>query len=231
MSTSEKLQLLIEAVIVVLLLYLAFLKSYFQEKGRNLATREDIEEMTSLVESVKSELQYSLQAKLSLRAEEHDALVDYFTKYSVWLSAISNFSLAGVDKDNLTKLSEIRSQQDTCHLDVDLAAGKMQLFTNNAEILTQHNDLMIETLKFAQHAQGVTFEFEKIYMEAKRVSLDAPSDENLARYSNVLSKAVGLYRQFQEDQLAMLRVLYPRVQQQRLSIANHIRSLAKGQPD
>lgn len=98
MSTSEILQLLVETVIVVLLFYLAFLKSYFQEKGKNLATKEDIEEMTSLVESVKSELQYSLQAKLSLRAEEHDALVNYFTRYSVWLSAISNCSLAGVDK-------------------------------------------------------------------------------------------------------------------------------------
>ncbi|WP_460487744.1 hypothetical protein [Curvibacter fontanus] len=90
---------------------------------------------------------------------------------------------------------------------------------------------MIETLKFAQHAQRVTFEFEKIYVEAKRVSLDTPSAENLARYSNVLSNAVSLYRQFQEEQLAMLRTLYPRAQQQRLSITNHLRSLAKGHSD
>lgn len=152
-------------------------------------------------------------------------------KYWVWLSAISNCSLAGVGKDNVTKLSEIRSQLDTFHLDVDLAAGKMQLFTNNTEILTQHGGVMIETLKFAQHAQNVTFEFEKIYVEAKRVSLDTPSTENPARYSNVLSKAESLYRKFQEEQLAMLRALYPRAQQQRLSIANHICSLAKGQSD
>ncbi|WP_460489636.1 hypothetical protein, partial [Curvibacter fontanus] len=149
MSTSEILQLLVETVIVVLLFYLAFLKSYFQEKGKNLATKEDIEEMTSLVESVKSELQYSLQAKLSLRAEEHDALVNYFTRYSVWLSAISNCSLAGVDKDNVTKLSEIRSQLDTFHLDVDLAAGKMQLFTTK-EGLNKSTERPLESLIVAK---------------------------------------------------------------------------------
>lgn len=225
MSTLEKLQLLAEAVIIGLLLYLAFLKAYFQEKGKNLATKEDIQEMTSLVESVKSQLQYSLQAKLSLRAEEHDALIDYFTKYSVWLSAISNFTLTGVNKDNVAKLSEIRSQLDTCHRDVDLAASKMQLFTNNAEILAQHGELMVETLKFGHHAQLATFEFEEIYLEAKHVSQDTPSTENLERFSSLLSKSASLYQQFQGKQLEMLEALYPRVQQQRLSIANHIRSL------
>ena len=75
MLTTESIQLVLEALILLLLLYLAFLKSYFQEKGRNVATKEDVEEITSLVESVKSQLQFSLQAKLSLRAEEHQALV------------------------------------------------------------------------------------------------------------------------------------------------------------
>ena len=74
MPITESIQLVLEALILLLLLYLAFLKSYFQEKGKNVATKEDVEEITSLVESVKSELQFSLQAKLSLRAEEHPAL-------------------------------------------------------------------------------------------------------------------------------------------------------------
>src|SRR2546423_12509755 len=100
MPTTESIQLVLEALILLLLLYLAFLKSYFQEKGKNIATKEDVEEITSLVESVKSQLQFSLQAKLSLRAEEHQVVIDYFAKYSAWLSAITNCSIANLDRDN-----------------------------------------------------------------------------------------------------------------------------------
>ena len=138
MPTTEAVQLVMEAVILLLLFYLAFLKSYFQKKGKNLATKEDVEEITSLVESVKSQLQFSLQAKLSLRAEEHQALVDYFSKYSAWLSAITNCSIAGINKDNASRLGEIRSQLDVHHRDFDLAAGKMELFVENEEIRSQH---------------------------------------------------------------------------------------------
>ena len=63
MSTTELIQLLLEALIFLLLLYLTFFRSYFQEKGKNVATKEDVEEITSLVEAVKSQLQFSLQAK------------------------------------------------------------------------------------------------------------------------------------------------------------------------
>ena len=42
MPITELIQLVLEALILLLLLYLAFLKSYFQEKGRNIATKEDV---------------------------------------------------------------------------------------------------------------------------------------------------------------------------------------------
>jgi hypothetical protein len=229
MSTSEKLQILAEVVIIGLLLYLAFLKSYFQEKGKNLATKEDIKEMTSLVESVKSELQYSLQAKLSLRAEEHDALIDYFTKLSAWLSAISNCSFAGVDKDNLGRLSEIRTGLDTYYVEVGLAASKMELLTESAEIPIQHGELMIEALKFAQHTSQVTFDFEKIYLDAKHLTEGELSKERVSQYSALLDQVREIHKKYREEQLQMYQALYPLLQRHRLTVSNHLRSIAQNQ--
>ena len=172
------LQLALEVLILLLLLYLAFLKSYFQEKGKNIATKEDVEEITSLVESVKSQLQFSLQAKLSLRAEEHQVVIDYFAKYSAWLSAITNCSIANLDRDNAaSRLAEIRAQLDILHQDFDRAAGRMELFVENEDIRSQHGPLVIETLKFQSHAQQLTFEVEKVYLEVKQMQLEAPLSE------------------------------------------------------
>jgi hypothetical protein len=228
MSAIDAFQLVMEAVILLLLLYLALLKSYFREKGKNLATKEDVEEITSLVESVKSQLQFSLQAKLSLRAEEHQTLVDYFSKYSAWLSAITNCSIAGIHKDNTFRLSEIRSQLDAHNRDVELAAGKMELFVENEDIRSKHGTLMIETLKFQDHAQRVTFDFEGSHLEAKQMELSTPLHEQVQRYGELIEKEKKLYQKFKEEQLQMYRALLPLVQEQRRAISAHIRALANG---
>ena len=227
MSAIDAVQLAIEGLTLLALLWFMFLKSYFGEKGKNLATKEDVAEITSLVESVKSQLQFSLQAKLSLRAEEHQALVDYFSKYSAWLSAITNFSIAGIHRDNTFRLSEIRSQLDAHKRDVELAAGKMQLFVENEHIRSRHGTLMIETLKFQGHAQQLTLNIERLHLESKQMELSIPPHEQV-QHKELLEKEMKLYQQFNDEQLQMYKALYPLVQEQRRAISAHIKALGGG---
>lgn len=221
-------QLMLEVVILLLLLYLTFLKSYFQEKGKNVATKEDVEEITSLVESIKSQLQFSLQAKLSFRAEEHQALVDYFSKYSAWLSAITNWSAVGINKDNASRLAEVRSELDMLHQDFDLAAGKVELFVENEDIRSQHSPLVIETLKFQGHAQQATFDIGAIHLEAQKMLLTTPPEKQAERYRELLEKESELYKKHKEEQLTMYRAILPLVKKQQRAISEHLRALADG---
>jgi hypothetical protein len=222
-------QTILEILILLFLLYLAFFKSYFQEKGKNLATKEDIEDITSVVESIKTELQFSLQAKLSLRAEEHQALVDYFSKYSVWLSAIRNWSAAGINKDNTSRLAEIRSQLDVLHQDFDLAAGKLMLFVENEEIQSQHGPLAIETLKLQAHANQASFDIGKTHLETEQMLLVTPQDQKVAEYGKLLEKEKAIYKRHKEEQIEMYKALLPLVRAQQQAISKHIRALADGQ--
>jgi hypothetical protein len=227
MPTTESVQLVLEALILLLLLYIAFFKAYFQEKGKNVATKEDVGEITSLVEAVKSQLQFSLQAKLSLRAEEHQAVVDYFSKYSAWLSAITNCSTAGITKDNTSRLAEIRSQLNMLHQDFELAAGKMELFVENEDIQSQHGPLVIATLKFQAHSQQLTFDIECIHVQAN-TPLNISQDQQLKRNRELHEKEKELYQNFKEEQLQMYKALLPAMQKQRRAISKHLRALANG---
>lgn len=228
MPETEPMQLMLEVVILLLLLYVAFLKSYFHEKGKNVATKEDVEEITSLVESVKSQLQFSLQAKLSFRAEEHQALVDYFSKYSAWLSAITSWSAVGINKDNASRLAEIRSELDMLHQDFDLAAGKLELFVENEDIRSQHGPLLIETLKFQAHAQQATFDLERIDLETKQMLLAAQPEEQAEQYGEILGKKGALYKKYKEEQLEMYSAILPLVRIQQRAISKHLRAMADG---
>lgn len=99
-------------------LYLAFFKSFITEKGKNLATKKDIGEITAIVGEVKnkfdSNLEY-LKNRLNLYSEsfhsikslERDALIEINKKYSDWLNTLTTFSLAYYNYENFEQLKNL----------------------------------------------------------------------------------------------------------------------------
>ena len=91
------LQTCIDAVLVAVAAYKAFGSAYFTEKGKAAATKEDIEEITAKVESVKNDLSFSDQLRINVRAEERAALIDFYEKINTWYLEISS-----LDNDIIT---------------------------------------------------------------------------------------------------------------------------------
>jgi len=109
--------LIIQALILVIFAYFVH---YFQEKGKNLATKEDISEITTKIEQVKhtysSKLE-SVKSVLSARLFTHQVryqnefvmLLSLSKKLAEFKDALSNFELqiaslgVGADNPNYTK--------------------------------------------------------------------------------------------------------------------------------
>ncbi|MCX6353052.1 MAG: hypothetical protein NTX03_14520, partial [Bacteroidetes bacterium] len=113
-------ELVLQIILICLGLYLAFFKSYFQEKGKNLATLEDIEKITSKVEAIKTEfiketeklkidLQLLNQIKFSIKTEEIKSLIEYYETYSLWLNVINDVWFLGYDENNKDSIAEIKT--------------------------------------------------------------------------------------------------------------------------
>lgn len=228
MTIIEWLQFALIVLLLLIPLYYSSLRSYFREKGKNLATKEDVQEITSLVETVKYQLQFSLQAKLSLRAEEHQSLVDYFTKYSAWLSAIMSWTASEVGRDNASKLHEMRSHLEMLQRDFEAAAGRMKLFVENDQILSQHGELEIETFKLQGDVERMTFQLELILLQVKGIELKTPLDQQIGEYAKILEQQRGLFERFIENRLEKYKNLLPIVNKQTSAISRHIKSLADG---
>ncbi|OIR15454.1 hypothetical protein GALL_37760 [mine drainage metagenome] len=225
MSNVEIIQFIIDGVIILFLGYVAFLKSYFQEKGKNLATKEDIEEITSSVEAIKSSFQYSLQTKLSWRAEEHDALVDYYSKFGAWISTIMGVNLAGITYENAERLAEITSVLDDLERQLNAAGSRLELFVSNNDILLQKGPLIIRTLGLQHHAQNVTLEFEGVFLEIEQMKLNTPIDKQIELYIQFLDKQKTIYKKFKDQQLSDYQELLPLVVAHRNTISAHLRKL------
>lgn len=127
-------------------LYLSFFKSYFTEKGKNVATEEDIGKITKIVEDVKKEFATEteyLKNRLSLYAQnfhsiktlERNALIELNLKYSEWLHSMSIFSLVFYSYENFELLKEQNLIMSKKYMEFEVANDNLKLYVINEQLL------------------------------------------------------------------------------------------------
>jgi len=145
-------------IISVIVFYIAFFKSYIIEKGKNLATQEDIGRITSIVESIKKDLNNETellkarlalnnQNKFSIKSAERDALFKVGETYSAWLYSLINFSFINYDQHNFSDLDKITASFDNKQYEFDLAMANLRIFMNDVKLVELLQKTKKETLK------------------------------------------------------------------------------------
>lgn len=82
--------------LTIFYLFKSFWPKYFEAKGTNQATKEDIGEITEIVENIKSDLlhqnellkaqlSFKNQHRLNLKTAEREAIFDFNKRVSAWL--------------------------------------------------------------------------------------------------------------------------------------------------
>lgn len=95
----------LDVLILISGLYLIFFKSYFKEKGKNLATFEDIEVITKKVENVKEDFNIKLEG---LKSELQKNIIEY----QINLSELIKIRFKRIDNlyENLSVLNKFISE-------------------------------------------------------------------------------------------------------------------------
>jgi hypothetical protein len=148
--TLGTLQIILEVIIFIIGLYLAFFKSYFHEKGKNVATKEDIEEITEKVEKIKNQISFSTQSRLSLNTEKRNAIVNCFEKYNFWQNTIVDISTSGIYEENKAKLKDFETKMGEAYFHFELSYARMNLFLSDVEMTKSISNLKVVTMEL-QH--------------------------------------------------------------------------------
>ena len=130
------------------------LPSYFGEKGKNLATKQDISQITKLVESVKHDfnietekLKSKLNIKVGLIAEERNAIIDFNEKYYKWLNILIDSEFGYIDIDSNIELDLYNRKVNQYYIEMCNSESKLNLFATNSELIDSGLKLKIETMK------------------------------------------------------------------------------------
>jgi len=221
----EVTQIILEAIIILLGLYLAFFKSYFQEKGKNIATKEDIEEITEKVETIKHNLLFGTQSKLSLQNEERNALINCYEKFSYWLNTSTDLYFGGINEQNQSKLEDIEDKLQAANFEFELAQGKMELFVNNQELTTLIDEIKMNTLQLQHLGQECIGDVEYIFFEIQKMRSETPPGQQLEPYKELLNKKRDRIRKFNEAKLEKYSKIAPLNNELQNRIYNHLQTL------
>jgi len=143
----------LQTVGFIFICFKLYAKSYSTEKGKNLATKEDIGEITKIIESIKtdlaikteelkSELSFKSEHLIHLRAAEREAITNYYK--ATW-ALVLNFTKAELIKNEIDSLEE----KDSKIPDTELPS-KLELlrYISEAELVLNRTKEELSNLKY-----------------------------------------------------------------------------------
>lgn len=154
-------ELILEIFILISAIYLAFFKSYFTEKGKSVALKEDLNSLTREVESVKLEftreheilkadLQRVLSNEISYRDEERNSIIQYYVVISEWLYSIDEIGYGDYNKTNIDELIILRKRIASFYAKAGIAKSKIKLLVYESKLIEVASNLYMESLKYYQ---------------------------------------------------------------------------------
>ncbi len=157
--------------------YLAFVKSYFTEKGKSVAMKEDIGDITREVEDVKqffnksleqfkNDLNLSTQVSFTLKSAEIEALLNFYDKYFIWYNTLQAYSPPSLSEPYNDKIIQIIGKS---YLDFLIAESKAELFIKNFESFEIKHELKSATLELEKvislfHIEAEEYNFRYIQL-------------------------------------------------------------------
>lgn len=110
----------------------AYSMEYFKNKGKNLATKQDIEVITQKVEQVKFEIQNNQEIANQKRELKYNAIL---TSLKLIDARLSNFIIG----DNIKKQYATTEETRECH-------SRLILTCNNSKIIESFENIMMKKL-------------------------------------------------------------------------------------
>lgn len=216
--------LLNAATLLVAIICGWFLKSYFpkymEEKGKNLATKEDIGEITTIIESVKTQLARDtevLKADLSLKnqnlfsikTEERKALIDFHTKYSAWVSSITNSNLTGYDLSNYLEMNNIGKYINERKMNYELAEGLITLFMHDDDFMMLKKKIVVGAIEMEHINSKYCIELKGLFALSNLKINSTPIENQGDIYKEMYDKSFKILSDFQREQLEKHAILQP----------------------
>ena len=169
-------EIILNIVILLFLLYISFLKKYFEKKGENLATKQDIATITKLTETSRLEFLKKIEdykQELILKYEFIDLIKDYkISLFKSTVTVLQNLTLWSNNRNQTTHPNLIQETLDLLEsilLELNCNAILLQQYsTNHKKIESEFNNLLT-SINQGQKQGSFHFNISNLVLEFKEL--------------------------------------------------------------
>jgi len=151
----------------------SFLSGYFREFGKNIATHQDISNLTEKVEEVKNkyiqentkisaDLNFLISKQSTLFNEEKISILNFYNSYNKWFWISLRIKIHKYDFDNYNIMLEHINRIEQYYAEVNMAKGNLEIFCKNEDIIDCATSLMTETLKLHDLVDSYLLNFQPL---------------------------------------------------------------------
>ncbi|MBU2905808.1 hypothetical protein KO529_13495 [Arenibacter algicola] len=212
--STETIQIILQIVLIVIGLYLAFFKSYFSEQGKQIALKEHVEELTHKVERVKAEIDIITRSKIDINYNERLAIMDYSTAYFDWRNSLLDLYPSVINSKNFESIDVYFDQINIKKIKTDNARGNAELFLDIAEFSKNTHQAVMKCMELQTLTElsfgkiGLQFlelNLEKEYTESsKQMELHKKYYENVSVLSDEFRQTkIDLFKEIKQEEKVM----------------------------
>lgn len=182
--------------------------SYFGQKAKNLADKQDIGDITKEIESIKdvftqktellkTELQLALNNQIEHRNEERRAIIEFHHFLNEWISRCYSLDVSFFKRENASDLLRKRIELGELYEKCSISKSKLDLLVRNNQILKVSDDLMVESVKLSH---SVAMFFTELFY--KYQSRNSYADRFIQIYKDIGQQEIATSLATEDSQIA-----------------------------
>lgn len=124
---------ILEIVIILLGVFLAFFVSYLSERGKQVALKKDIEELTRKVEKIKSKIDLETKTKFELGMSKKNAILEFVPAFVSWRNEVIYLSPTAINLENYMNPRILFDEHINKHRLFDIASTNLSIFLEDSD--------------------------------------------------------------------------------------------------
>lgn len=183
MSRELIIRLILDSIYILIALALIYWKNYSSEKGKNLATKNDIGDITKEIEQVKNELSFKNQSKRDWFLESKKNLIDFYDAYFVWVEnslRIADILISHSDNDVIIR-ETIKNLKES-HAAVLKYYWRLRIYENDTVFINAISKIYNDTgkkhnvvIRLLLSLEDIVFQHKKL-IEKNKYGIDVTTE-------------------------------------------------------